>query len=92
MFPSSMLCDSVYNTFELIVFIERNMGRVSLSDRMKHAKVNGERFIVNYKNEDLMVTSSIITPAVLIIRDICGGVIEDGNNYSYPGYYILSFF
>ncbi|KNB41857.1 hypothetical protein JH06_4688 [Blastocystis sp. subtype 4] len=84
LFPSSMLCDSEYNVFDLIVFIERNMVQVSLSDRMKHAKVNGERFIVNHKNEELLVTSSIITPAVLIIKNIKGGMIEDGNNYSYP--------
>ena len=84
MFPSSMLCDSEYNVFDIIVFIERNMVQVSLSDRMKHAKVNGERFIVNHKNEELMVTSSIITPAVLIIKNVKGGIIEDGNNYSYP--------
>ena len=79
-----MLCDSEYNVFDLIVFIERNMVQVSLSDLMKHAKVNGERFIVNHKNEELLVTSSIITPAVLIIKNIKGGMIEDGNNYSYP--------
>ena len=43
-----MLCDSEYNVFDLIVFIERNMVQVSLSDRMKHAKVNGEGVIGHF--------------------------------------------
>ena len=84
MFPSSIICDAEYNVFDIIVFIERNMVLMSFSDRMKYAKVNGERFIVNRMNEELLVSSSIITPAILIIKNMKGGMIEDGNCYSYP--------
>lgn len=60
------------------------MERVTVADQMQHAKVNGMRYIVCQKQQDILVPASIITPSVQVIKNLTDCSVEDPNLYSYP--------
>ena len=85
LFPESLLEETdLYNPFDFIVFVEQNMERVTVADQMQHAKVNGMRYIVCQKQQDILVPASIITPSVQVIKNLTDCSVEDPNLYSYP--------